>query len=52
VPIPVYALGGVTSERVSRIAETGAHGVAGISVFEREETLRELVARIESVSRP
>ncbi len=52
VPIPVYALGGVTPERVAQIADTGAHGIAGISVFEREETLRELVARIDLVSMP
>jgi thiamine-phosphate pyrophosphorylase len=51
VPISVYALGGVTPERVPRIADTGAHGIAGISVFEREESLRELLARVESVSR-
>jgi thiamine-phosphate pyrophosphorylase len=47
VPIPVYALGGVTPERVPQIADTGAHGIAGISVFEREEALRELFACID-----
>ncbi len=46
VGIPVYALGGVTPERVSRIGDTGAHGVAGISVFEREEDLRALFERL------
>jgi thiamine monophosphate synthase len=46
VPIPVYALGGVTPERVSRIADTGVHGIAGISVFEREDSLRALFDRL------
>ncbi len=52
IPIPVFALGGVTPDRVRQIAETGAQGIAGISVFEREEALRELVARIDSLSMP
>jgi thiamine-phosphate pyrophosphorylase len=52
VPMPVYALGGVTAERVPQIADTGAHGVAGISVFEREEALRELIASIDLLSMP
>jgi len=49
VPIPVYALGGVTPERVPQIADTGVHGIAGISVFEREDGLRELFSRLESI---
>lgn len=32
-PVPVYALGGITPERVREVAATGAAGVAGISVF-------------------
>jgi thiamine monophosphate synthase len=51
VPIPVYALGGVTPERVPQIADTGAHGVAGISVFEREDGLRDLFESLEHISK-
>jgi thiamine-phosphate pyrophosphorylase len=32
-PLPVIAIGGITADRVSEIAETGAAGVAGISGF-------------------
>jgi thiamine-phosphate pyrophosphorylase len=49
-PVPVYALGGVTPERVEQIACAGAHGVAGISVFEREEKLVALLDRIRRTS--
>jgi thiamine-phosphate pyrophosphorylase len=48
VPIPVYALGGVSPERVSLIADAGACGVAGISAFEHEEGLRSLFERLRS----
>lgn len=47
VPIPIYALGGVTSERISQIADAGARGIAGISVFEREESLRALFEQLD-----
>jgi len=46
-PIPVYALGGITPERISAIEDTGAQGIAGISVFEDEESLRALLDRLE-----
>ena len=50
VPIPVYALGGVTPVRLPGIAETGARGIAGISVFEREERLDALFERLGELS--
>jgi thiamine-phosphate pyrophosphorylase len=46
VPIPVYALGGMTSERLSLVAATGAHGVAGISMFESDQSLRALFEQL------
>ena len=45
-PIPVYALGGITPDRVASIEAAGASGIAGISVFEDEATLRVLFERI------
>lgn len=43
--IPVVALGGVTIERFSEVAEAGAVGAAGIRVFLATERLGEAVAK-------
>lgn len=44
VGIPVYALGGVTIQRLGEVAEAGAAGAAGIRIFLGETTeLQELV---------
>lgn len=48
VSIPVYALGGISAENLHRVAASGAAGVAGISVFESERSLAELVACLPS----
>jgi thiamine-phosphate pyrophosphorylase len=45
-PIPVYALGGITPDRVAAIEATGASGIAGITVFEDDATLGALLERI------
>lgn len=37
LPIPVYALGGVTLSRFGEVAEAGAAGVAGIRLFQGPE---------------
>jgi thiamine-phosphate pyrophosphorylase len=52
VDIPVFALGGMTPGRVFDVARTGACGVAGISVFEREDTLVELLKELAAISPP
>lgn len=43
-PIPVYALGGVTIDRLSELAATGAAGAAGISMFAPARLTPELAA--------
>ncbi|MES1241706.1 MAG: thiamine phosphate synthase [Acidobacteriota bacterium] len=44
LPIPVYALGGVTLSRFGELAQTGAAGVAGIRLFQ-EPDLTEIARR-------
>jgi thiamine-phosphate pyrophosphorylase len=43
VRIPVFALGGITPERVEEVASAGVAGVAGISAFTSEDSLRRLM---------
>ena len=43
-PLPVYALGGIQPAHLSEIARCGARGVAGITMFEHETTLSELMS--------
>jgi thiamine-phosphate pyrophosphorylase len=50
VDLPVYALGGVTTERLPRIAASGARGVAGISAFESRVSLEAMLARCRALS--
>lgn len=48
VRIPVFALGGITPERVEEVAAAGVAGVAGISVFMNEESLPRLMAALSA----
>lgn len=44
IGIPVYALGGVTLERLGEVAATGAAGAAGIRLFQDTTRLAEAIA--------
>jgi thiamine-phosphate diphosphorylase len=43
---PVFALGGMTPQRLGEVASAGAAGVAGISVFSEEDSLREMMKAV------
>lgn len=48
VHIPVFALGGITPERVEEVTEAGVSGVAGISVFMGDDSLRRLMNALKA----
>jgi thiamine-phosphate pyrophosphorylase len=45
VPLPVFGLGGIKAEFVNSVIETGAAGVAGITLFQDKEEFQKLKAR-------
>jgi thiamine-phosphate pyrophosphorylase len=49
VGLPVYALGGVTIERLAEVADAGASGAAGIRIFLDPGRLPELTAAARSL---
>jgi len=51
VHVPVFAIGGISPERVDRLAGTGVAGIAGISVFLQEESTRALLTRLQRLDK-
>jgi thiamine-phosphate pyrophosphorylase len=49
--VPVYALGGITMERLAAVAATGAAGVAGISLFTDDDRIGTLAGLTEALFR-
>ncbi len=39
ISVPVFGLGGIRSESIAPVLETGAVGIAGISLFQRKTDL-------------
>jgi len=43
--IPIFALGGIRADRIASVLKTGAMGIAGVSLFQKEEAY----ARLEHI---
>jgi thiamine-phosphate pyrophosphorylase len=49
IEIPIFALGGIGPDNVKAVARAGAAGVAGISAFMDEESLKKLMEAIRGI---
>lgn len=47
--VDVFALGGISVDTLADVAATGVAGVAAITLFERDEPLEQIVARIRDL---
>ncbi len=50
VTIPVFALGGITTDRVALCLHHGAAGIAGIRIFQDCDSLEELVRQLQGTA--
>jgi thiamine-phosphate pyrophosphorylase len=48
VTIPVFALGGITPDRVATCLASGAVGIAGIRIFQNCDSMRDLVRELHA----
>jgi thiamine-phosphate pyrophosphorylase len=50
ISIPVFALGGITIDRVAPCLENGAAGIAGIRIFQDCDSVQELVRELREMA--
>jgi thiamine-phosphate pyrophosphorylase len=48
VAIPVFALGGISLDRVAACRQNGAAGIAGIRIFQDADSLEKLVGELRA----
>lgn len=50
--IPIFALGGITVDRVALCRQNGAAGIAGIRIFQDSDSLDDLVRELRAAGQP